>query len=167
MFRRFNGGKVLPFEYFLALEGLKMVNSMSFCATLCHLDVQTSCCFWLYLIPATLITQVNVSCKLQVNVSCNLSSFQGPLLNKMLLEISANGMFKSHQFQYCSPKPISSLQAERDLPLITFFCFGRFSAVLDGGNTVTRVFYFNKENVAVVAFKKKIAELFSGNTNDM
>ena len=40
MFRRFNGGKVLPFEYFLALEGLKMVNSMSFCATLCHLNVQ-------------------------------------------------------------------------------------------------------------------------------
>ena len=40
MFRRFNGGKVLPFEYFLALERLKMVNSMSFCATLCHLKVQ-------------------------------------------------------------------------------------------------------------------------------
>ena len=39
--------------------------------------------------------------------------------------------------------------------------------MLDGGNTVTRVFYSNKENVAVVAFKKKIAELFSGNTNDM
>ena len=39
--------------------------------------------------------------------------------------------------------------------------------MLDGGNTVTRVFYSNKENVAIVAFKKKIVELFSGNTNDM
>lgn len=55
----------------------------------------------------------------------------------------------------------------REVYLLSHSSVGRFSAVLDGGNTVTRVFYSNKENVAVVAFKKKIAELFSGNTNDM
>ena len=39
--------------------------------------------------------------------------------------------------------------------------------MLDEGNTVTRVFYPSKENMAVVAFKKKIVELFFGNANDM
>ena len=39
--------------------------------------------------------------------------------------------------------------------------------MLDEGNTVTRVFYPSRENVAVLAFKKKIAELFFGNANDM
>ena len=39
--------------------------------------------------------------------------------------------------------------------------------MLDEGNAVTHVFYPSKENMAVVAFKKKIVELFFGNANDM
>ena len=76
--------------------------------------------------------------------------------------------WRATSFDIVLLRTISSVMTfSQALLVITFFCFGRFSAMLDEGNTVTRVFYPSKENVAVVAFKKKIAELFFGNANDM